>query len=145
MNATAAVTDAVTREQIDFASADLSDTSPQPGRASATVYIPRPATVGASATYILGFGFNALASRGWTADFSHTVHLYLPTVEGIAWTADDGAFTEQARPDWAQDATVDYEVATPASRGRAPAAGGLGGGGLRARAPAAARGRAAAR
>jgi len=79
-------------------------------RTSGALMLPRPATVGGATTYRIDWSYSVSADAGWTADFQHTAQIYFPTVAGIAWTADGGVLAQQARPAWARDERVDFEI-----------------------------------
>jgi hypothetical protein len=72
--------------------------------------LPRPAIVGGATTFRIDWSYTVAADAGWEADFQNTARIFFPTVNGIAWAADAGVLTQQARPVWAQDERVDYEV-----------------------------------
>jgi hypothetical protein len=84
-------------------------------RAWDALLLPRPATVGGATTFRIDWAYAVAADGGWEADFRNTARIYFPTVNGIAWSADGGVLTQQARPSWAQDQVVDDEIGITAT------------------------------
>ena len=81
-------------------------------QASDALLLPRPATVGGATTFRIDWSYSVSADDGWVADFQNTARIFFPTVSGISWTTADNVLGQQARPSWAQDQVVDFEVGT---------------------------------
>lgn len=90
---------------------DPNDPGAEDRRGSETVWVPIPAGLPGSTVRIdLNFTYQVNANYGWDADFSHTARLFVPTVQGLTWSSDDGTLAEQARPAWAAHDRVSGEV-----------------------------------
>jgi len=89
---------------------DATAATPATQHAWDALVLPRPATVGGATTFRIDWSYTVAADAGWEADFQNTARIFFPTVDGITWSADAGLLGQQARPAWAKDQRVDYEI-----------------------------------